>query len=165
MHSLYNTAASLQINAVGVSLKLQGVTIPNNSLVDVDDIYSAAPGVGLNVDPSNDGPKVQALLCITDLINCCKSPKAVHGDWYYPNGSVVQNNIVNRANLFRRNRGPYEFRNGRQFYGSVRLWRRNAPTERGHFCCELPNAANSNINQTLCVYICEFVASYLAIGA
>ena len=127
--------------------------------MDVDDIYSATPD-GLNQDPSNSNVKVhdQALLCLTDLENCCKSPRQVHGDWYYPDGRVVQYNIDARSNAFQRNRGSNQNIQGRQFYGSVRLWRRNSPTESGRFHCELPSAADSSVNLTLYVYIkyCRF---------
>ena len=111
-------------------------------------------------NPTNGNPELhdQSLLCVTDLKDCCESPHAVHGDWYYPNGSVVQFeiDITYRNKAFRRNRGPNKIVNGRQFYGSVRLFRRWRPPERGRFRCELPSAANPSVNQTLYVYICEF---------
>ena len=106
--------------------------------------------------PTNANPELhfQALLCVTDLVDCCGSPRTVHGDWYYPNGTVVQNPppaYGHRA--FMTNRGPNEFRNGTQFYGSVRLWRRYTPIERGRFYCKLPSAALPSVNQTLYVNI------------
>ena len=47
--------------------------------------------------------------------------------------------------------------NGRtQIYGSVRLFRRfGLPPGRGRFRCELPNAADQNVNQTLYANIGE----------
>ena len=109
--------------------------------------------------PTNARPDLhdQALLCVTDLVDCCESPLTVHGEWYYPNGSVVRNpppGFGYRA--FMRNRGLNEIRNGTQFYGSVRLWRRYTPIERGRFYCELPSAANPTVNQTLYVNIGKF---------
>ena len=97
--------------AVGVSLKLQGVTISNNSLVDFHDLlYRTAD----EPDPSNDRALLHdaALLCVTDLVDCCRSPLTVHGDWYYPDGSVVQYDGNLGKAVFRRNRGPNEVRNG-----------------------------------------------------
>ena len=87
----------------------------------------------------------QTLMCVTDLVVCCV------GDWYYPDGSTVQLNNWGTRN-FQSNRGQNEVRSGQLFYGSVRLWHRYSPTERGHFHCELPNG----INQNLYVNICEF---------
>lgn len=68
-------------------------------------------------EPSNARADLhdQALLCVTDLVDCCESPRTVCGDWYYPNGSMVQYSVWGYA--FRRNRGPNEVRNGRQFSG------------------------------------------------
>ena len=71
-------------NAVGISLKLQGVAIPNNSLVDIDDILYRAPIDGFREDPSNaNGLHDLSLVCVTDLEDCCESPRAICGDWYY----------------------------------------------------------------------------------
>ena len=144
-------------HTVGVSLKLQGVTIPNNSLVDFHDILRRTTSNRQN--PTNNHPELhdQALLCITDLVDCCSSPE--RGNWYYPNGNVVLHDTDGYNAAFRTNRGPNEVIAGRQFYGSVRLFHRYTPPERGRFHCELPSAANPNVNQTLYVYIedCEFV--------
>jgi hypothetical protein len=130
------------------------VTAPNNSLVDFGDLlYRAA----YQPVPSNNDTTLhdEALLCVTDLVDCCDSPQP-RGDWFYPNGSVVlfDGNPRNRA--FRANRGQNEVRNEQQFCGSVRLWRQFTPTERGRFRCELPSAANPNVNQILYANICEF---------
>ena len=55
---------------------------------------------------------------------------------------------------FQVNRGPNEEINGQTVYDTVRLYRRYTPAGRGHFHCELPNAAG--VNQILYVNICEF---------
>ena len=151
MHYYYRLYMRSYSNAVGVTLKFRGVTIPNNSLVDFDDLlytinYSPVPS---NTNDLHD----QTLLCETDLVDSCDSPKTIGGDWYYPDGSVVHFDGNRYKAVFRRNRGPNEVINRTQVYGSVRLWRRFSPTERGHFRCELPTAANSSINQTLYVNI------------
>ena len=139
-------------NAVGVSLKLQGRKIPNNSLVDIDDILYRGFIDGYREDPSNANAALhdEALLCVTDLEDCCETPRTVHGNWYYPNGIIVPLNVSTRSTTFRSNRGPNELLDGRRFYGSVRLWRIwSNPPGRGRFRCELPNAADPNTNQTL----------------
>ena len=146
------TGILLLLHAVGVSLKLQGTTIPNNSLVAFRDLLYTTPSDAV---PTNNNPAQhdQALLCLTDLKNCCRSQQ--RGNWYYPNGALVLTGTSHNGTAFRRNRGSNEMINGRQFYGSVRLWRRFTPRERGRFRCELPSAAEPRVNQTLNVYICE----------
>ena len=126
--------------------------------MDVHDVLYREAYDQLGVVPSNANPELhnKSLLCVTDLVNCCRDPHEVHGDWYYPNGSVVQYDTDGRNTAFRRNRGRNEILNGQQFYGSVRLFRRWSPHERGRFRCELPSAANPTVNQTLYVYISEF---------
>ena len=138
-----------------MSLKVQGVATPNNSLVDFSDLLYRTTHESELEDPSNNNAMLHdaALLCVTDLVDCCESPP--RGDWYYPDGSVIGFDGNPRNAVFRSNRGQNEIRNGRQFYGSVRLWRRFSPTERGHFHCELPSADNSNANQTLYANIGE----------
>ena len=108
--------------------------------------------------PTNANPELhdQALLCITDLEDCCRSPNTTQrGNWYHPNGTAVEFYTEDTNAAFQRNRGPNEVRSGRQFYGSVRLWRRWSPSERGRFYCKLPSAADPSVNQILYVYICE----------
>ena len=103
------------------------------------------------------------LLCVTDLVDCCGTPRTVHGDWYYPDGSTVPNdNTVTPLGPpeFLINRGPNEVINARQFYCSVRLFRRwSSPPERGRFRCELPSAADPNATQILYANIGELNAS------
>ena len=146
----------LNIGAVGVSLKLWGVTIPNNSFVDIVDILYRAGIDGFREDPTNYNAILhdQALLCVTDLINCCESPP--RGEWYFPNGMIVPFNSHAKEVTFRQNRGQKESINGRQFHGSVRLFRRwSKPSGRGRFRCELPSAADPNVTQTLYANIGE----------
>ena len=132
--------------SVGVSLQLLGQTIPNNSLINFDDLLYRT-----SIDPApTNANGLQTLMCITDLIDCCEIQAL--GDWYYPNGNIVPSD--GGGATFRTNRGQNDIINGQQFYGSVRLWRRFTPPERGLFCCELPNA--NRINQILYVSICEF---------
>ena len=141
------------------------MTIPDNSLVDLDDILYRAPDYpDQNESPTNARPDLHdgALLCVTDLEHCCDAPRTVRGNWYYPDGQTAvpssgsNNYITGGLSSFLINRGPNEVRNGKQFYGSVRLFRRwSSPPERGHFRCELPSAADPNVTQTLYANIGE----------
>ena len=132
---------------------LGGVTIPNNSFVDIDDVVT----IGYGTRPSNgNSNSLRALLCITDLVDCCAAPHTVRGDWYFPNGQVVVNTPDIHDGIFRINRGPNEEINGQITYGSIRLWRRwSIAPGRGHFRCELPSAADPSVNQTIYANICE----------
>ena len=135
---------------------VRGVAAPNNSLVDFSDLLYRTNFAPLLEDPSNNNSMLHdaALLCVTDLVDCCESPP--RGDWYYPDGSVVEFDGHPINAVFRSNRGQNEIRNGRQFYGSVRLWRRFTPTQKGHFYCEIPSAANPSVNQILYANLGEF---------
>ena len=104
----------------------------NNSLIDINDI-------GGNTDQ-------EALLCHTDNTNCCGTQQSiigrVLGKWYYPDGIPVDNIGANQTDnhYFLASRSQSVIR---LFHGA------SAPTERGCFCCELPDHHGSN--QTLCV--------------
>ena len=146
----------------GVSLKLRGMALPNNSIVDLDDVMYTVPGTSLSDLPSNTNPRDEALLCVTDLVDCCgtepssSTVRTVRGDWYFPDGSRV--GLGGGASAFQANRGPNEEINGQTVYGSVRLYRRYSnPPGRGRFYCELPSAAEPSVNQILYANICEFI--------
>ena len=126
--------------------------------MDIDDILYRANIDGYREDPTNSHSDIhdRALLCITDLEDCCAAPRRVRGDWYYPDGRTVPTGYPVGPAAYQKNRGPNEILNGRQFYGSVRLWRRyGRPPEGGRFRCELPSAADPNITQTLYANIGE----------
>ena len=99
--------------------------------------------------PTNaNGLHNQTLVCITDLEDCCDSPRTVRGDWYYSDGSAVE--YDSRGRTFRKNRGANEVLNGQQFYGSVRLYYKwSNPPRKGNFHCELPSASDPSVNQIL----------------
>ena len=123
----------------GVSLMLSGATIPNDSIVDLDDMTARGN------DPPSDTTLNGVLLCLTDLQDCCDTPPNVRGDWYFPDDSRVESSDTE----FQVNRGA----------SVVRLWRRYSTIPEmgiGHFRCRIPNAANSNIN--IYANICEFQA-------
>ena len=135
-----------------MSLRLQGVTLSSDSLVDIDDILQF-PESSTTTPANNNEYHNQSLLCLTDLDDCCFDPHTRRGNWYYPNGNEV---IFNSGGVtFRRNRGANGVMNDQQFYGSVRLWRQGNPSERGRFRCELPNSANPFVNLVLYVHIRE----------
>ena len=130
--------------------------------MDFDDVMYTAPN-SMNADPpSNRNPRDEALKCVTDLVDCCGTEsdapsnitRTVRGDRYFPDGTTVG---FGDGTRFLVNRGPNENINGQQVNGSVRLYRRySGAPERGRFRCELPNAANPRVNQTLYANICEF---------
>ena len=130
-----------KINIIsGVTVDLSGLALPNNSLVDFDDI----PNLSITGGVTNDS----VLNCRTDLEACCndhlQNLPAPLGEWYYPDGTALPfDTSPGGGATFRRNRALM----------NVRLWRRATPTERGRFRCELPNA--QNVNQTVYVNICE----------
>ena len=143
-----------------------GETIPSYSFVDLDDVLN----IGDHPVPTNRNPAYEdrALQCITDLVDCCGTesdtpPGIMHnesGNWYFPDGSTVDDFVPGTATRFLVNRGPNEVIGQQQFYGSVRLFRRfSAVLERGRFRCELPGAADPNTDLTLYVNICEFVTN------
>ena len=124
-----------------MTLSLRGVTIFNNSYVEVKDI-------GRDTDQ-------EALLCHTDNTNCCGAEQTmggrVKGEWYYPNGSRVLsiNDIYDNYSQFESNLSS-NFLTHRS-RSVVRLYRDGNPSEGGQFCCEIPD--HQEVNQTLCVTI------------
>ena len=110
-----------------VYLSLGGrIYTSNNSYVNVDDI-----GEG------DDG----ALLCITDLLQCCRTsdipgtePGGALEEWYYPNGTNIP--IEGDSYDFYHNRGR----------SVVRLNHRNSTSARpttGLYCCVVPDATTT----------------------
>ena len=65
---------------------LLGQTIPNNSLVNLDDLVYQAPVDGFREAPTNANGR-QTLMCVTDLVACCETQGL--GSWYYPDGNRV----------------------------------------------------------------------------
>ena len=129
--------------------------------MDFDDVLNTGSHSSAGPTNRNPGTNGAALECITDLVDCCGTEsgssvsRAQHGDWYFPDGSRVGEFGFEQ---FLVNRGPNEVINGEQFNGSVRLFRRfSSAPGRGRFRCELPNAADPSINQTLYVNICELI--------
>ena len=71
-----------------------------------------------------------ALLCVTNLHNCCRAPYSnAIGNWFFPNGSRVPSSGNNRD--FYRTRGSMV----------VKLHRRRGGVE-GIYRCEIPETMN-----------------------
>ena len=126
-----------------VNFVLHGQTYLNHSTVAFNDI-----GEGDN-----------ALLCVTDKIDCCKPPNGdnVQGEFYYPNNNLVNNQAA--GDSLYRNRGPQV----------VRLNRRNAVLLiTGVYRCEIPDSRgrtqNIYINVTgIKSYVSNFYVGMLTI--
>jgi hypothetical protein len=116
--------------------------------VDIDDLLYRA---GDDPKPTNaNGLHNQTLVCVTDLEDCCDSPRTMRGNWYYPDGRAVAAGAGTWHRTFMKNRGANEVLNGQQFYGSVRLFYRwSNPPGKGHFRSGLPNAGDPSVNQFL----------------
>ena len=107
-----------------MNLTLNGIDIANGSNILITDI----------------GETEKALLCVTDLANCCDSEFNRMGEWFFPDRTPVPIKI--QSDGFYRNRGPLV----------VRLNRKSgtqSPT--GLYCCQVPDATLRNI--TACANI------------
>ena len=61
-------------------VSFMGVNLPNHAYVDLTT-------VGNDISATGD-----TVRCHTDLSTCCSGPQGVHrGDWYFPDGSVLDN--------------------------------------------------------------------------
>ena len=106
-----------------------------------------------NILISKIGEGHNALLCITDQTQCCRGndtpgESGALGEWLYPNGTSVP--IERDGHDFYRNRGP----------STVLLHRRNnATSPTGSYCCEVPDATNTN--KTTCINICKQIVPFL----
>ena len=97
---------------IGVHFVLRGQPLANNSVIAFSDV----------------GELANALLCRTNLTNCCGTLPNRFGQFYYPNGTLVP--IQKEGAGFYRNRGDQE----------IRLHRRSgvvSPT--GKYHCEIPD--------------------------
>lgn len=92
------------------------------------------------------------LRCITDKMPCCAMPPNRHGEWLFPDASIV-------PRFKQHNESAKSFFRNRDDYGGVNLIRvtKDVQTPSGLFCCKVPNTYN--VIHTLCVNIGE--CSYL----
>ena len=100
---------------------LNGVTYPNGSTVLRTDI----------------GEVDAALQCTTDSTTCCSTQpgETRAGEFYFPDGSWVPNSVSAPSNSY------YRTRSSRL----IRLNRRPAATQTGHFRCEIPDASGTTV--------------------
>ena len=113
---------------------LNGRMYKNNSLVTLEDI----------------GENDTALLCMTNLSDCCQSPYAgsVMSDWWFPNGTAVPS-----ANLSGTSDLNWEFYSDRG--QMVVCMHRRRGGEDGIYRCEIPDS----MNVTQSIYIGVYTAS------
>ena len=112
MNYMTNTKYECSVH-IGVHFILMGQPLANNSIIALADI----------------GEIGDALICKTDLVNCCGTSPNRFGQFYYPNGTAVPINNQNEG--FYRNRGDQE----------IRLHRRSGITSpTGRFRCEIPDS-------------------------
>ena len=120
----------------GVWLSLNSQLVPNNSEVELRDVY----------ETRDTYSHAHTLMCVTLKRPCCRNPPNRFGEWFYPNESAVS--FDGSGNSFYRDRGDD---------GTVRLHRRGITSlsaAMGMYCCKIPNT--SDINHTLCVHFGKF---------
>ena len=101
---------------------LKGLYIPNNSEIQLNEV----------------GEGEDALFCLTDNEDCCRTIPNRRGQFYYPSGAQVP--IQNKGQGFYRNRGNQMIRLNR---------RETVSSPKGRFCCEIPDARS--VKQRMCV--------------
>ena len=117
-------------DASDVEFSLNGTTYPNNSLVTLEDI--------------GEGDSV--LLCMTNLVACCRSPHGpISGNWYFPNTTRVPSYMdhINKHltwNIYR-TRGQM-----------VVYMHRRRGGEKGIYRCEIHDSMDVNQNIYIGVY-------------
>ena len=128
LYQWYSIEISCLNSVLGPAVYLKSkykVYYNNNSMVSISDI----------------GEGDDALLCVTDLRDCCKKYQTLNssralGNWFYSNGSAVG---VNDRGFFKnRDRSV------------MRLHRReNTTAPTGQFCCKVPDATYKVV--TICI--------------
>ena len=110
----------------GVYLSLREIEYTNNSIISINEI----------------GKNENALKCITDKDNCCRSNRL--GEWYYPNDLLVPMGMGG---------GGVDFFRNRDNLGSVNLnrVRDNITSPTGEYCCNVSDA--SDVSQYVCANI------------
>ena len=90
-----------------------------------------------------------ALLCFTDLHDCCSSDTVqVAGNWFFPNGSIVGNQTTS-SNIYIK-RGP----------SVVGLyWNDSAIFPTGMYRCEIPDASGVLRNVSVGIYFVKDAAT------
>ena len=116
---------------VDVWFSLNGTIYQNNSIVTLEDI----------------GEGDDALLCITDITDCCRPPDSYNaiGNWFFPNGSRVPS--VGQWDFYR-TRGQ----------SVVRLHRRRGGEE-GIYRCVIPVPQSDAEDVTQTIFIGVYTAN------
>ena len=116
----------------------------NNTEVFITDIGEDAP----------DG--LPSLTCHTDLTECCRNSdtggQGGRGEWYYPDGRVVQNNADSTV----AGENFYRTRNAPQLIRLARRASNNPLSPTGTYCCVVPTTGGE---MTFCANIGECVHS------
>ena len=127
----------------GVRFWLKGTTYQNNSLVSLEDI----------------GEDDTALLCLTDLTVCCKTPYTgiigyAVGNWFFPNGTRVVSNTTKTGEQWEifRTRGQHFIYLHRRRGGATGIYR-----------CTIPDGAGVHRNITIGVYTANTGECYIKI--
>ena len=129
--------AILFLPGAGVRFWLKGKTYQNNSLVSLDDI----------------GENDNALLCLTDLTVCCRTPYTgipgyTIGNWYFPSGtrvlSYTANSTTHKQLEIYRTRGQ----------NLIYLHRKRGGAT-GIYLCTIPDGAGVYQNITVGLYTAD----------
>ena len=134
------------IALVYLSLGSTNITT-NNTEILITDIGEDAP----------DSPP--SLTCHTDLTQCCRNndtgDQGVLGEWFYPDGRVIQTNTSTQSQADREGFYLYIVRNAPQV---LRLAHRQLGTPyvlTGSYCCVVPTTRGE---MTFCANIGEYYA-------
>lgn len=101
------------------------VFLTNNTEIPISDISAS---------PLLSQPLLPPLVCHTDLAGCCGSGSIGLGDWYYPDGSLVQKEADSAGTTFFSSRELPE--DVSEVVGLFRQTANLSPT--GLFCCVIP---------------------------
>jgi hypothetical protein len=118
----------------GVFLSSRGSYVSKNSNIFITDIGEEDSG---------------ALLCYTDLNECCHNGNTTIGDgtlgqWFYPNGSVVGTRNSDPGRDFYVDKGPSVVRLNRRLSNAT-------SSTTGRFCCVVPDATSTKTR--ICINI------------
>ena len=101
-----------------------------------------------------------SLTCHTDLTECCRNSdtggQGGRGEWYYPDGRVVQNNSASTA----AGEGFYRLRNAPQVVRLARRHDSNPLSPTGSYCCVIPTTGGE---MTFCINIGISYREHLAV--
>ena len=101
-----------------------------------------------------------SLTCHTDLTECCRNSdtggQGGRGEWYYPDGRMVQNNIDSTA----AGEKFYRVKNAPQVVRLARRVGNNPLSPTGSYCCVIPTTGGE---MTFCVNIGSHAATRITL--